>query len=291
MSTQSANDSSITSQNDQNKAKLKLVDFTIRLRNEFNLCMIPSGKLRDGKYKSPWITWANFNLPGAELPTVEQIKFWNNQYHPTLWGFVTGKISGITVFDADSPEAIQIFFNAGLLPHVVTARGQHYYFEYPGEQYDHLIKTTSGVIPHVDIRAAGGFVNCTGRNPTASYKMVKSPKELYYMEQLPPEVIEGIGKLQSKPIQSQFDNIGEIIPDGIQNHWLYKRACGYRNKGDSEAVIFEKLKLDISRCPQTPGKPPFTETTLRSIAKSASKHTPGQITDSYESWMKTSGRY
>lgn len=35
---------------------------------------------------------------------------------------------------------------------------------------------------------------------------------------------------------------GEIIPEGKRNSWLFHRASGYRAKGDSEDVIFQKVK-------------------------------------------------
>lgn len=268
--------SNISDKTQNLKAPLKNLDISIRLLTEFNLCMLASGKFRDGVYKSPYPLWRHYNNPGAKLPTVGMLQEWDRIYRPSLWGFVTGLISGITVFDSDSLETVDIFHKAGLEPHIKTRKGEHFYFTYPGSQFDHLLPTTKNIIPHIDIRNQGGFVNCLGSNSTASYKMLKSPRDLYDIKQLPKEVIEGIDQYQQKKDSgqiSEFTNEGEKIPDGSQNNWLFGRACSYRTKGDTEDIIFQKLKLDLLRCPQTKAYP-FTDTTLRRIAQSACKYKP-----------------
>jgi hypothetical protein len=78
-------------------------------------------------------------------------------------GIVTGPISGIAVLDIDGEEGLKSLEAAGfpfasfpITPAVRTGGGGiHLYFRYPesGE-----VRTASGVLDHVDIRALGGFV-------------------------------------------------------------------------------------------------------------------------------------
>lgn len=67
---------------------------------------------------------------------------------------------------------------------------------------------------------------------------------------------------------------GGKIPNGNQNLWLYKRACSYRNWGDTDDIIFNKLKMDLQRCDQDATNP-FTDQDLITIVKSACRHEPG----------------
>ena len=69
-------------------------------------------------------------------------------------------------------------------------------------------------------------------------------------------------------------NAGKIIPPGSQDAWLYSRACSYRAKGDDQALIIEKLKIDIKRCPQETGKRPYNNDFKRK-ADSSCKHPAG----------------
>jgi putative DNA primase/helicase len=64
---------------------------------------------------------------------------------------------------------------------------------------------------------------------------------------------------------------GAKIPRGQNDSWLISRAGGYRNKGDSEDQIFEKLKVDVLRLDQDPTRP-YTEADLRRVAHSAARY-------------------
>ncbi len=83
-----------------------------------------------------------------------------------------GLISGVVVIEADTPDT-----KAGLQavlgqPHIITPRGDgHWYFEHPG----YPVKTTVRVIPGVDIREDGGFVNVVGTRPDGSYQILNLP--------------------------------------------------------------------------------------------------------------------
>jgi hypothetical protein len=70
------------------------------------------------------------------------------------------------------------------------------------------------------------------------------------------------------------EEAGELIPEGRRNDWLFRRACGYRVKGDPPDHIFQKLKIDYEqRCAHDP---PMDEKELRAICDSAAKYQPEQ---------------
>jgi len=63
------------------------------------------------------------------------------------------------------------------------------------------------------------------------------------------------------------------IPHGHQDDWLYRRACGYRTKGDGEDTILAKLKIDVLRCDQDLSDP-FTDKDLADMAHRACNFEP-----------------
>ncbi len=65
--------------------------------NTFSMgrCVIPSGG--GPSSKSPLVPWTEFQ---KRLPTEDELRQWQSQFNPKLWGMVTGKISGIFVADA-----------------------------------------------------------------------------------------------------------------------------------------------------------------------------------------------
>jgi hypothetical protein len=116
--------------------------------------VIPSGGGESGK--APLIPWTEYQ---KRLPTLDELQAWENKYHPHLWGIVTGAVSGIFVIDCDTETAAQIFIADGLKPRVKTPHGgYHFYFKHPGFP----IKTVAGILPGVDCRGEGGFVNFVG---------------------------------------------------------------------------------------------------------------------------------
>jgi len=72
---------------------------------------------------------------------------------------------------------------------------------------------------------------------------------------------------------------GELIPTGSQDGWLPSQAGVYRTRGDSEETIYQKLLIDIGRCPTTPGKEPYTEADCKRIAKSYGRYPQGTPTE------------
>lgn len=229
-----------------------------------NLSVIPSGG--GDKHKSPVVEWTEFQ---KRLPTQDELTKWYKELSPSLWGIVTGAISGIVVFDADSPETVELFHKAGLKPHVVTRRGEHFYFKHPG----HLLKNQVGIIPHIDLRADGGFVNCMGDNDNASYEMLIIPTNdtLYDLTQLPIEVKQALLAIGDKRQATPTREAGNKIKKGERDRWLASRAGGYHEKGDDEETVFQKLKIDYElNCEHEPE--PKTDADFRRIAHSVNKY-------------------
>ena len=108
---------------------------------------------KTGKQKT---TWKPFQ---KALPTDEDLQRWFSNGSARNIAVVTGKVSGISVIDIDSPEAEERLFKVipetTVTPTATTPRGgKHLYFK-----YDARIPSVSGkVIPNVDTKSDGGYV-------------------------------------------------------------------------------------------------------------------------------------
>lgn len=108
---------------------------------------------KPGKH-SP-IKWKKYQTQQA---TADEIKTWWQKWPWTNVGIVTGAISGLLVLDIDGPEGADAVAGRDL-PSTVIAEtgggGWHYYFRYPeGGNITNRI----ALLPHVNIRADGGYV-------------------------------------------------------------------------------------------------------------------------------------
>ncbi len=232
--------------------------------------VVPSGKPgHDGKRKAPWIEWKNFQKTKT---TLDQIRQWDAKFHPTLWGYITGEVSGQVVFDTDHPEVKALFDAAGLKPYKRTKRGFHYAFRWPG----HPIKTSQGLImPWLDVRGDGGFINAIGSNEDAEYEMLlwPTPENLYDLNQLPLTVKLAWQKLLEKGPQykDHTENNGHRIPVGERNSKLCSLAGTLKNRGLSPNAIFDALKAAYLNDMET--NPPITDDEIAAIVKQSDKWT------------------
>jgi putative DNA primase/helicase len=80
-------------------------------------------------------------------------------------GIVTGRLSGLVVLDADSPEALA-WMRAHLPPTYAgtqTTKGQHWYFRHPGSRVRNKVRIrTEDPAIKIDVRADGGYVVAPG---------------------------------------------------------------------------------------------------------------------------------
>lgn len=115
---------------------------------EEGFCVIPL--LRGGK--KPAVRWKRFQ---TQWPTDAELVAWfaDGEWEPAI---VTGAISGITVIDCDSQEAIVACEARGIRSSMTqrTSRGLHLVFRHGGERNTVRVDGRAGV----DRRGEGGFV-------------------------------------------------------------------------------------------------------------------------------------
>jgi putative DNA primase/helicase len=220
--------------------------------------VIPSGG--GDKGKAPVVDWVKYQNAVASSGDLE---LWQTQLDPKLWGVVTGKISGIVVLDADTPEVRSELESELGTPHVSTPRGGgHWYFKHPG----HPVKTIAGVLPSIDVRADGGFINIVGASKYGTYEILTmpGPDSLLSWERLPERIRKSLNG--SKPAGQE----AESIPEGKRNEYLTSLAGSLRRRGIPQGAIETALlEVNTMQC-----QPPLPEKEVLAIAKSISRYPP-----------------
>ena len=150
-------------------------------------------------------------------------------------------------------------------------QGLHYYYKVP---------TDLNIRPGTRKYGYDGFdIRANNSYAVAAPSITRLPYET--IDDSPvvdaPEWLIGIALKPKKETITQSLGVaaGEPIPDGAQDEWLTSQAGVYRARGDDEAAIFEKLKIDILRCPQTQTQP-YTEADFKRIAHSVCNYPAGQ---------------
>lgn len=234
--------------------------------------VVPSGGGESGK--APIIKWEPYQ---ARLPDKKELEHWDFRYNPVLWGIVTGSISGIVVVDADDAETRARIEATGLDPHIETPRGgAHFYFQYPG----HPVKTIAGLLPKIDIRADGGFVNVIGRRKDGEYKPITLPARdnLLPWSSLPDFIAK---EIEATPADGGTSVPDAIIAEGQRNSHLTSLAGSMRQRDMSHVSIEAALiKENQTRC-----NPPLPEAEVLNIARSVARYKPHQRGES-QPWTK-----
>jgi putative DNA primase/helicase len=141
------------------------------------------------------------------------------------------------------------------------------------------IKNTASILcKGIDTKTSGGYIMWVGSTHVSggTYTVIDDAP----IAEAPAWVIKALlSANKTTPAASgnghRNDPIpGERIPQGQNDQWLISQAGVYRRRGDSEEIIFDKLKIDARRLDQDPAKP-YTDTDFRRIAHSASKYEPG----------------
>jgi hypothetical protein len=102
----------------------------------------------------PLIKWKQYQ---TRRPTEAEVKSWWTQWPKANIALVTGKVSGLVVFDSDGPEAERIISENGGVPEgpqSITARGRQYFSKHPGFE----VHNNANSKLTLDIRGDGGFV-------------------------------------------------------------------------------------------------------------------------------------
>ena len=228
----------------------------------FKLHTLGYSVIPSGKGKSPLVPWTEYQ---KRQPTETELLEWNERLDPPLWGVITGEISGVVVIDADNDTAKAILDNEGLAPHITTPRGGgHYYFKHPG----HLVKTCAGLLPGLDVRGDGGFVNVAGSRPDGDYQtlILPSPDSLYPWDAMP----ESISKAMENSVPKAPPSKATPIPEGQRNAMLTSLGGSMRRKGlPQEAIAAALLEVNRLQC-----QPSLPDNEVEAIAKSVSRYTP-----------------
>lgn len=213
--------------------------------------VIPSGG--GDKGKAPLVNWSDYqNI----APDEKQLELWQSELKPHLWGIVTN--DHVAVIDADTPETRATLEAEIGEPHVITPRnGAHWYIDTTG----HPFKTVAGLLPGVDCRGVGGFVNIAGGK--YQIKRMPLPDDLLPWQSLPERILAGLNS--SKP--SGRAKQGEPVSDGQRNATLTRIAGAMRRQGADQAAI-EAALMNV-KC-QTP----LPEREIKQIAASVCRYEP-----------------
>ena len=108
------------------------------------------------KTKKPMIAWKEYQ---SRHPEQSEVIGWFDGVDPSSVGIgiVTGAISGLTVVDFDTPEAIELAkkMKFPVTPLVKTSRGEHAYFQYKKGSRNFQKRDD---LPGIDLRSEGGYV-------------------------------------------------------------------------------------------------------------------------------------
>ncbi len=222
--------------------------------------VIPSGG--GDKHKAPLVNWRDYQ---TTAPDESQLEAWERELNPALWGIVTN--DRIAVIDADTPET-RVALEAEIgEPHVTTPRGgAHWYVDTAG----HPMKTVARLLPGIDVRGVGGFVNIAG----GKYQIKRLPvpgDNLIPWAKLPERILAALNGSKPVPKAKQSAPIGE----GQRNDHLTRIAGAMRRNGAGQGAIEAALiEMNARQC-----QPPLSEREVLAIAGSVSRYEPKPDTE------------
>jgi hypothetical protein len=231
--------------------------------------------------KVPLVGWTEFK---TRLPTEQEVESWFNQWPDANIGVVTGKISGIVVFDLDSEDAVQYADDRGGFPgtaKVKTGKGYHIYCQHPGFE----MKNNTNQELKIDIKTDGGYVvappsiHGSGRqyeweNGYSIFDLDPAPCESWMIDYLKsisaestakpkekgdpktPQNPPGTGKTMAEDDWVQLLKNG--CQEGMRNQSATKLAGHFLAKGLAESEVWEILSQWNSK-----NSPPINHSELR----------------------------
>lgn len=237
---------------------------TVKTLRGLGFSVIPSGGGKEGK--APPINWKCYQ---ERLPTDAEYNTWRYDRKPKLWGIVTGAVSRVVIVDGDSADAMLVM--GDLKPHVRTPRGGgHYYFEHPG----HPVKTAAGLLPKIDIRGDGGFVNVIGTNPKNGgeyhIEILPTPEAIYPWDKMPEAILKEMNRSKPTTEPASEAELSTPIPEGQRNSTLTSYGGTMARRGmPLEAIEAALLEVNRLRC-----QPPLDGDEVSTIAKSVARYEP-----------------
>jgi len=228
-------------------------------------------------------SWLEFQ---QRKPTDEELQEWAKKPN-VQWAVVTGKVSGLTVVDADSLQAVEVIENRipalGLVPTTLTpSGGKHFWGAYTPElpQFQ-ITKLRPNIKPgeRIDVRNDGGYALLPGAkaylkdpsdkliNKIGPYRFGKWPRDngksaadfILERPQFNPELIKHILEVVMRkvagPTPKAAAPAGNKIKQGQRDDELFHKALGMvRSNIPRELVEESILKLAREYC-----DPPFPE--------------------------------
>lgn len=207
--------------------------------------------------------------PTAATVNTDQLREWWSKWPDANVGLAT---KGLLVVDTDGPEGEAALVARGDLPPAptaITGKGRHRFFK----DTRNAARCKVGVLPQVDIRAAGGCVIVAPSvHPSgAAYRWAPG---LSLVDLMPPPAPQWLYDLKasSPDLSPSADALvpipeGEPIPEGQRNNTLFGRACGLLAAG----VASEQLLARLEAINRADCKPPLEANEVQGIAASASR--------------------
>lgn len=217
-----------------------------------------------GSNKKPLINWKEFQTRKANK---EEITQWFNDFPNAGVGVVTGKISGLIVFDVDPRHGgTDTQFESYNTVVVKTGGGgKHFYFKSPGE-----IQNTTNLIQGIDVRAEGGYVIAppTLHSSGNKYEWINKPDSTNLFD-LPTKLLELFDKEDSPTNNDKYAG----VPEGARNDSAASLIGELLNKFKKEEWDSKVWPLIIAW--NNNNKPPMAQDELQrtydSICKTAGK--------------------
>lgn len=234
---------------------------------------LPSGKCSCGNEncpsigKHPTITWKGIGDQPQDIEEV--IKWWKDDPEYNI-GILTGKQSGIVVIDVDGPEGIESLgkFDCPETPTVLTGKGKHLYYAYPGLP----IKNAVRLLPGIDIRGDAGYVVAppSGHMNGRQYKWYGNTQNIP-LAPLPSWVNQLLNRESSKTEANRPDH--PTVREGGRNNRLTSIAGTLRQKG----AEFDEIRENLLQTNEKICDPPLPYCEIENIVKSICKYPSGRL--------------
>lgn len=248
-----------------------MIKFAKLYRQKFNWSVIPV------ENKRPIIEWKQYQ---ERLPDIIEIEAWWRDRPNANIAVVTGRISGLVVFDCDNQQAVDYVKARGILKTASVQSSsptkRHYYFKYPME-YEGKITCMNARTRYredIDVKADGGYIIVP---PSVHHSGIK-----YQWLQLPNKIAE-LDHWQLDFILNEYRYKNKIIPfiprwvqenlengtvKGNRNNAVYALARYHKDKQFS----FDKTLDTLLRWNVEKNRPPLRQREVKQAVRSAFRY-------------------
>jgi hypothetical protein len=206
----------------------------------------------------------------------ERLRVWMRKYAGCNWGLACGVDSGVFVLDFDGAEGEAVVREISERHgcdwtetlSVQTARGMHFYFEYP--EGVSIRNSTSKLARGLDVRGEGGYVLVPPSvHPGGTIYQWSETGQAATIMSAPAWLLEMLaaptGKIHQMPALRN-----DVVPEGQRNSTLTRLAGAMRRPGMTPQAIEAALLVEnAARC-----RPPLPEDEVREIARSICRYAP-----------------